>query len=220
MTLLWLGCQRDNERNQGQCEKNVLGEDIKAECLKDLKGFPGLSCWSEQPAIWRIYINTRKFSPGFLNSHYNSKTIRLKTINLLFCSFFSQNITFPLTPRGFMVATHIEPWVFLHSSVSKESACNAGDPGSIPVLGRSPGERSGTHSSILAWKIPWTEEPGGLQSMGSHRVGHDWVHTHPHTHTHTPTYRKQLKLVINDPIQFTKQILGRHFLLQSIYCAR
>ena len=32
-----------------------------------------------------------------------------------------------------------------------------------------------THSSTLAWKIPWTEEPGGLQSMGSLRVGHDWV---------------------------------------------
>ena len=30
------------------------------------------------------------------------------------------------------------------------------------------------HSSTLAWKIPWTEEPGRLQSMGSHRVGHDW----------------------------------------------
>ena len=30
------------------------------------------------------------------------------------------------------------------------------------------------HSSTLAWKIPWTEEPGGLPSMGSHRVGHDW----------------------------------------------
>ena len=30
-----------------------------------------------------------------------------------------------------------------------------------------------THSSILAWRIPWTGEPGGLQSMGSHRVGHD-----------------------------------------------
>ena len=30
-----------------------------------------------------------------------------------------------------------------------------------------------THSSILAWTIPWTEEPGGLQSMGSQRVGHD-----------------------------------------------
>ena len=32
-----------------------------------------------------------------------------------------------------------------------------------------------THSGILVWRIPWTEEPGGLQSMGSQRVGHDWV---------------------------------------------
>ena len=32
-----------------------------------------------------------------------------------------------------------------------------------------------THSSILAWEIPWTKEPGGLQSMGLQRVGHDWV---------------------------------------------
>ena len=32
-----------------------------------------------------------------------------------------------------------------------------------------------THSSILSWRIPWTEEPGGLQSMGLQRVGHDWV---------------------------------------------
>ena len=32
-----------------------------------------------------------------------------------------------------------------------------------------------THSSIPAWKIPWTEEPGGLQSMGSQKVGHDWA---------------------------------------------
>ena len=34
-----------------------------------------------------------------------------------------------------------------------------------------------THCSILAWRIPWTEEPGGLQSMGSHTVRHDWAHT-------------------------------------------
>ena len=32
-----------------------------------------------------------------------------------------------------------------------------------------------THSSILAWRIPWTKETGGLQSMGSQRVGHNWV---------------------------------------------
>ena len=35
-------------------------------------------------------------------------------------------------------------------------------------------EEMGTHGSILAWRIPWTEEPGGLQSMGSQRAGHDW----------------------------------------------
>ena len=36
-------------------------------------------------------------------------------------------------------------------------------------------KRIATHSSILAWKIPWTEKPGTLQSMGSQRVGHNWV---------------------------------------------
>ena len=38
-----------------------------------------------------------------------------------------------------------------------------------------------THSSILAWEILWTEEPGGLQSMGLQRVRHDWAHMHAHT---------------------------------------
>ena len=33
-----------------------------------------------------------------------------------------------------------------------------------------------THSSILAWRIPWAEEPGGLQCIGLQRVGHDWAH--------------------------------------------
>ena len=45
-----------------------------------------------------------------------------------------------------------------------------------------------THSSILAWRILWTEEPGGPQSMGSQGVGYDRLsdyHTHTHTHTHT-----------------------------------
>ena len=36
-----------------------------------------------------------------------------------------------------------------------------------------------THSSILAWKVPWTEEPSGLTSMGSQRIGHDWVTENP-----------------------------------------
>ena len=40
-------------------------------------------------------------------------------------------------------------------------------------------------SSTLAWRIPWTEEPGKIQSMGSQRVSYDCTHTHTHTHTHT-----------------------------------
>ena len=65
--------------------------------------------------------------------------------------------------------------LFPCSSVSKESACSAEDPGSIPGLGRYPEKEMVTCFSILAWKISWTEEPGGLQSMGSQRVRHDWA---------------------------------------------
>ena len=127
----------------------------------------------------------------------------------------------------------LTPTGFLGSLDGKASAYNAGDPGSIPGSGRSPGEGNGNplqysclenpmdggawqatvhgvaksrtrlsdfttttttmwetqvqslgredplekemapHSSTLAWKIPWTEEPGRLQSMGSQRVGYD-----------------------------------------------
>ena len=42
-------------------------------------------------------------------------------------------------------------------------------------------EEMATHSRILTWKIPWTEEPGGLQFMGLQRVGHDWAHMHWYT---------------------------------------
>ena len=57
--------------------------------------------------------------------------------------------------------------------MGKESACNAGDVGSNPGLGRAPFRKAWPlflfNSSILAWRIPWTEEPGGLQSTGSQR---------------------------------------------------
>ena len=53
------------------------------------------------------------------------------------------------------------------AQIVKNPPANAGDVGSVPGLGRSPGEGNGTHCSILAWEIPGTEEPGGLQSMRS-----------------------------------------------------
>ena len=55
----------------------------------------------------------------------------------------------------------------------KESACNVGDLGSIPGSGSSLEKGMATQLSILAWRIPWTEKPGGLQFMGSQRVRHD-----------------------------------------------
>ena len=62
---------------------------------------------------------------------------------------------------------------FPDDSDGKESAHNAGDPGSV-LHQEDPLEKGlATHSSILAWRIPWTEEPGELQSMESQRVGHD-----------------------------------------------
>ena len=106
-----------------------------------------------------------------------------------------------------------QPRDWIQVSWIAESACNAGDPGSIPGLGRSTGEGIGyplqyswasrvaqqvknlpamleiqvwslgqeeslememaTHSRILPWEIPWTEEPGRLQSTGSQRIGHN-----------------------------------------------
>ena len=56
-------------------------------------------------------------------------------------------------------------------------------------------EEMATHSSILSWRIPWTEEPVGLQSMGSQTVGHNWATDHAHI----------TKL---DPVKSTDQSLG------------
>ena len=59
------------------------------------------------------------------------------------------------------------------SLVTQASACNAGDLGLIPGLGNSLEKEVTTHSSTLAWKIPWMDESGELQSLGWQRVGHD-----------------------------------------------
>ena len=55
----------------------------------------------------------------------------------------------------------------------KNLPVSARDTGSIPGQEDPLEEGMATHSSVLAWRVPWTEEPGGLQSMQLHRVGHD-----------------------------------------------
>ena len=80
-----------------------------------------------------------------------------------------EKVDYSFTPSG---DVHGLPWWL----GGKESTCNAedtGDAGLIPGSGRSSGGGTATHSSILAWRIPWTEEPGRLQSIVSQRVRHD-----------------------------------------------
>ena len=70
-------------------------------------------------------------------------------------------------------ASQVAQWLRIH--------CNAGDRGDmglIPGLGRSSGVGMSTHSCSLAWKIPWTADPGGVQSIRSQRVRHNWAHNH------------------------------------------
>ena len=59
------------------------------------------------------------------------------------------------------------------NSDCKESACILGDPGSSLGWEDPLAKGMATHSSVLAWRIPWTEQPSGLQSMGLQGVGHD-----------------------------------------------
>ena len=89
-----------------------------------------------------------------------------------------------LVERLSLISTEIG-WMFIGmgfpcGSAGKESACSAGDLGLIPGVGRSLEKGMATHSSILAWRTPRTEEPGRLQSMGLQRATHNWT-TNPRT---------------------------------------
>ena len=86
---------------------------------------------------------------------------------------------------------------FPSGTSGKVSTCQSGNTkyvGLIAGSGRPTGEGHGNPLQISCLENSWTEEPGGLQSMGSQRVRHDWAlaqtHTHTHTHTHTESGNK------------------------------
>ena len=81
----------------------------------------------------------------------------------------------------------VKQW--LKVSDNKDSACGVGDQGSIPRLGRSSGKGNGNPLQYSCLESSWTEEPGGVQSMGAQRVGHDSV-----TFTHSNLYQGNLVL--------------------------
>ena len=73
-----------------------------------------------------------------------------------------------------------------------------------------------THSSILAWEIPWTEEPGGLQSMGSQRVRHDLVTNPQRHHRCHPQYLSLFNFVLTGNYIFKKKNFDSvHFQVHS-----
>ena len=76
---------------------------------------------------------------------------------------------------SYMLAFYMLPQGIPGGSDGKESACQCKRPGfDLWVRKIHPLEEGmATHTSILAWRIPWTEEPGRLQSIGLHRAGHD-----------------------------------------------
>ena len=91
---------------------------------------------------------------------------------------------------------HMPKWDFLGGSVVKNMP--AKQETQVLSLGQKyPLEKEmETHSNILAWEIPWTEEPGGLQSTGSQRVGHDLVKQHQHVLTSRVTTKTGVKFCL------------------------
>ena len=106
------------------------------------------------------------FSKIYKLDRFGVKLCGTEELLIFFCSSFSSE----------KFSSHTILGSFPSGSAVKNLPANAedaGDAGSIPGLGRYSKEEMAIHSSIPAWRIPWTEEPGGLQSMGSQRVGHD-----------------------------------------------
>ena len=68
-----------------------------------------------------------------------------------------------------IILLYIQIWGIPAGSEGNKSACNIGDPGSVPDWEDPLEKGMATHCIILAWATPWTEEPGGLQSIGSQK---------------------------------------------------
>ena len=121
--------------------------------------------------------------PVFLREHTDSLQWRCALIPQRVQKLCLSSQTLPHLPSVFIWLILI--WILYGKTnykaspaaqMVKASTYNAGDLGFHPWVGKIPWRRKWhPHSSTLAWKIPWTEEPGGLQSMGWQRVRHDWA---------------------------------------------
>ena len=132
-----------------------------------------------------------------------TSTILLETPgNVSFLSQFLHPVL--LTPSSFIAyliySLNMQPVSLQRASqvaqVLKNLPANAGDWGSIPGSERSLEEGVATHCNIPVCRIPWTEEPGGLLSVGSQRVGHDFARMHARLSMHACTAMQTLLTII------------------------
>ena len=102
---------------------------------------------------------------SLLQHHFSKASILRRSV------LFMVQLSHPYMTTGKTIALTL--WILLVAQTVK--SLPATQETQVQSLGQEdlPEKEMATHSSILAWKIPWTEEPGGLQSMGSQRVRHD-----------------------------------------------
>ena len=125
-------------------------------------------CRSHQPCPVSFLCSPKPFLPIAWVQTLSQADLQLEHVG-------TTHNPFPLSGCPFLLVRIYRAFAYvsLVSQMVKVSAYNAGDPGSIPGLGRSLEKAMATHSSTLAWKIPWMEEPDRLRSMGSQRAPYD-----------------------------------------------
>ena len=126
---------------------------------------------------WRRMLTHYPINPSYFRS---SKTVLTVTEALAYCA--------PPLP-----GKEIKPLFPSPSFKKKKRHSQCRKMFSNPLISLE--KEMATHSSILAWRIPWIEEPGGLQSLGLWRVGHDWV-----TNTHNPLISSHANKCLKGPI--------------------
>ena len=144
-----------------------------------------------------LHTDKKLTSPGYRSFFFFSSQNGKRTVVLPEVTRTSSSAQWPLSPTYWKLKAWIEYmtlslWVILYFVVAQlVKNLPATQETWVQSLGWEDALEKGvaTHACILAWRIPWTEEPGVWQFMGSQKVRHNWTtkYTHTHTHTHTGT---------------------------------
>ena len=142
------------------------------------------------------FVHFTLYSFFLYSLHFNESIILYYIIffqlnSLLYIFYYSLVVSLDYHINSWIIESNINYYLykllyivggFLGGSDGKESACHAGDPGSIPGLERPPGKKMATHSSVLAWRIPWREEPKWSAVHGVKESDTTEELTHTQTH--------------------------------------